>query len=165
MDFRELDILIDKYCKGETSLEEEGQIRNMLAHPELPEAYYTWKSLFTFYEQAGKIRLPDSSIPLFSERKQSLGWWESAWVKWTSIAATILMLVGIGYFLVRGKMEKQEENTAQQYVEDTFENPDLAYQQAKEALLLLSEKLNTGLQYGSELKKLENIESHIQEHE
>ena len=52
--------------------------------------------------------------------------------------------------------DKPIESTMYASAEDTFEDPELAYQEMRKALLFASQKLNKGSAPLSELKKFDN---------
>ncbi len=166
MDYREIDVLIEKYWQGETTLEEEKILKEFLNQPELPEKYQHLVMLFSYYGHAASIEMKTARIDALYPNT-SIRWYERSWVKWSSVAATIVVLVGISYFLLFNHEKKigQSNPNDQIVIEDTFDNPDLAYQQAKEALLLLSQKLNAGLTYGTDIKMAETIDLNEKAHE
>ena len=49
MNLHELDILIEKYFNGESSVEEESRLNDLLESADLPEKYFAEKEMFASF--------------------------------------------------------------------------------------------------------------------
>jgi hypothetical protein len=57
-DINDIDILLEKFYEGETSLEEEVALRKMLCSPDLPEKYYSDKLIVESFPASEGIEIP-----------------------------------------------------------------------------------------------------------
>jgi len=157
MNLKEIEALLEKFYEGDTTPLEERQLRDFFTREAVPPHLAVHADLFRYYEEAGKEELPDPefesrflseidetpAITMFSRRRQ--------FFFLTGIAAAILLLSGI-VFTFRN---------------DVFLNPsrnsiktEIAYQQAKNALAMLSANFNAGL---DQAQKLENFQRGLNE--
>ncbi|MDZ7772761.1 MAG: HEAT repeat domain-containing protein [Balneolaceae bacterium] len=56
--------LLDKYAEGESTLEEERELRGLLAREDLPGELRAWRDLFDYYGEAGRAVREPSLDPL-----------------------------------------------------------------------------------------------------
>lgn len=131
MELSKIENLIEKYLEAETSIAEEKELQLYFSAPNVAQHLQQYISIFKYYKQAKQEKSTAKlSVPA---KKQS--------VKWFSIAATIIVLFGIGTFLL--------VNTPQQTaVADlgTFNNPEEALKETQKALAMLSNHVNTGIE-------------------
>ncbi len=164
MEFKNIDLLLEKYWAGESSLEEEQSLRLYFNQDEIAERHLSFVSLFRFFAEEQQAELSeDFDEKLFqkledSEKDKSVqGLPEQSDLNSKvvplqkdkprkkffvlRIAAAIALLLSCWFFFpktadpVIAKVDKQE-----------VEEAKIAYQQAKAALLLLSRKMNKGTQ-------------------
>lgn len=62
-----------------------------------------------------------------------------------SVAACIMILFTIGFFMTKKDHTKQPNAIVQTELKDTYSDPNKAYAEAEKALLLISKNLNKGL--------------------
>jgi hypothetical protein len=139
--------VLDRYWKGETSLEEETWLKEENAHP-----------LFQYLEKSAQIKsnLNIEQVMKSNNRQPqqevrhgrviSLKQWLPA------IAASFLLIVAAFYFL-----RPITEAPAQQLAMlETFEDPSEAYEEVREALLLVSSKIkHTSTEVATQISKAE----------
>lgn len=155
MDLKKLELLLDKYYKGSTTLEEEEALKkhfSSMTDSEDPEAMY-----FRFLKEAS-TQLPagdafdEKIIGLISE-KEPVPRKKNVILKYWYMAASFVLLIGLGYafrdVLIPSKSQVQITET------DTFEDPQKAFEETKKALLMLSSNLNKGETYVAEFSKFE----------
>ncbi len=128
MELANIEQLLDVYFEGNTTLEQEAELRDYFAGDEVAPHLSVYQDLFLSFEQAGKegsqrtLTFPDSG------RTKRI--WNF------SIAASLVVALGISglmYFGGSNDPYTQEERIA-------MEN----WEKSKEMLLLLSENLNKG---------------------
>lgn len=141
MNLQEIDKLLEKYFDGETSLAEEKELRRFFASGNVPPKYVEYKEYFSYLRDEKEIILQD---PLFDRRVEErmqdslfgrLFDLRRPWIYWAAgVAASVLILLAIfvKFDPFAGK------------IDSAYENPELAYQQAKKVLFYVSAKLNTG---------------------
>jgi hypothetical protein len=141
MNKEELDRLIEKYYKGETSFDEEALLRAFFSNDNIPEEYKTEKELFGYFMENARIQEPDSRLEqrIFNsfknenfQRKNPKGSIVRM-VPYMSIAAGILVIIALWFFT-----EKGNESI------DTFDDPSLAYAETMRVLLDVSSRMNEG---------------------
>lgn len=153
MNLHEIELLLEKYFNGETSLEEEASLRDFFARPDVP------RSLMGYREYFGQL-VEDRELAIQSrdfDRKVMAGAGEPRinrlldfqrpWIYWASgIAASILILLAV--FIKFDPFAGRIENT--------YQDPQAAYQEAKRILYFVSDKLNNGT---SRLQPVGSIET------
>lgn len=137
----QIDELIEKYWEGNTSLEEEKQIKAYFKeNPSLaPQGLY-----FRDLEQKSKIR---SNQKFANPGKKTLK-------AWMSVAATISIGVFVGLMVLRDAGQRNDFE---------IEDPQEAYEITKKALMMMSTSLNEGQVYSTELQKLNKAEEILKE--
>jgi hypothetical protein len=155
MDLKKLELLLDKYYKGNTTLEEEEALKkhySSMTDTEDPEAMY-----FRYLNEAStKIPAGDSLdekiIGLIREKEPVLRK-KNVILKYWYLAASFVLLIGLGYafrdVLIPGKSQIEIAG------EDTFEDPQKAFEETKKALLMLSSNLNKGENFVAQFSKFE----------
>lgn len=129
--------LLEKYFEAETTLPEEQQLRAYFSGKEVAPHLAQYESLFGYFEQSKK----DSS-PEIVFKKPSKG----RYLRWMSVAAVLV----IGFSVYLNYQQNQQEKKA-----------EMAYQQAKEALEMLSENFNNGAKEIAYLEVFEQTKSKI----
>lgn len=160
----ELERLLDRFYAGESSEQEEELLKKGLLEEEIPDSLSDERRLFrVLYDEVSREkeeaceavppgleerlgRLIDEKeaeeTHFFHRNRHRFGW------RWTgSIAATLLLLVGIGYALLRygGKDNPPPR--------DTFTDPQEAYEVLQATLMEVSANLNMGLEEMEETRK------------
>ena len=161
MNLGKIERLIEKYESGKTSTTEETLLKAFFLREKVPIHLLKYKEIFIFIDISQKEELPDSDfdkkilkaigddkvIPMVSGSRKKI-------YSLMGIAASIIILFGL-YF--------QFGRSHNNYV-DTFDNPQLAYNEVKKTLLLVSGNLNSGVdklkdisEFNNGLKELDNI--------
>ena len=152
MNLQEIERLLEKYFEGESTLSEEEQLRKFFASGNVPERWNDLARYFTYFDQEKDLSMMDPSFDesIMEKVKESkLGAImdiHRPWIYWISgIAATILILLAI--FVKFDPISKR--------VEDTYKDPQLAYNEAKKILLFVSAKFNQGTKNLGSIQALE----------
>ena len=142
MSSQEIEKILQKYFDGETSLSEEKELREFFQRDDVPSHLQSLKSQFQYFHEATSFNelgsdfdkkivksiKDDGKIIKFNFRKKS-----SIYII-SSVAASILILVTVFFQL----------NTFSRKIDDTFNNPETAYNEAKKIMVFVSEKFNKG---------------------
>jgi len=139
MEPRKIKKKIEKYFEGKTSLQEESELKNYFSSENVATELLAYKSLFVFFYQE-KTTQSDQMFVL--HRK-------SNFKKWISIAVSIVILMGIGFFM------QQSEDL------DTFDDPEIAFIETQKALTLIAENVNKGKEKIHLLQEYENAKNKI----
>ncbi|MDX1476950.1 MAG: hypothetical protein R3301_04560 [Saprospiraceae bacterium] len=125
--------LLEKYWKTETTVEEERELRNyFVLHPEHADQTTAY---FLFLKLESGIESPRVLPPVEVTRRPVI-------IRLMAVAAVILLLITAGIFIERERQNSTDLAQEEITTNDSFEDPNAAYAEAKEALLLISQKLN-----------------------
>lgn len=145
MDYKEIKLLIDKYWRCETSVEEEKILKDFFSREPVPEDLAPFAGLFKYYSSLSGIapakkfspEIPEKAgIPLKQSRARSK---MQAW--YYRAAAAVFLILAI--FIINEQIVKLKRETAV-IVKDTFQNPEEALAQTKKILLSVSRELYKG---------------------
>jgi hypothetical protein len=142
MNEEELNRLIEKYYKGESTVEEEDALRDYFTRSDIPEGYEAEKAIFSFYTESADFIEPSVNFEAkilagidASERKNGFQSIKRYLIPLMSTAAGLLILIGSYLFFV----SKSESH-------DTFKDPKIAYAETIRILHDVSVRLNRGSQ-------------------
>lgn len=129
--------LLEKYWAAETTPEEEAQLRAVMRDDQTTTGAY-----FRFLDQEAEVTMVKPVAPLMKEAKVfSLR-------RTLSIAASVIILVAAGFLIQRNMTPGIQETVVAET--DTYISPEQAYEETKQALLLVSAKLNKSAEQASE---------------
>nr|WKN39621.1 hypothetical protein K4G66_13055 [Tunicatimonas sp. TK19036] len=148
--------LVEKYWNGDTTLEEEELLRDYLANEDVPADLKKEAALFRYYQAQTRFRNLDDQfeekITRRIQRKQSPQWWSNH-RSFIRVAAVVVMLVVAALLLKTEWLDTPADpDPIAVSTEDTYEDPQLAYEQTKEALMLVSSLMNEGAQHMEQLE-------------
>jgi hypothetical protein len=152
---KEIEKLLEKYYNGETSLEEERKLHWYFQTHDVPMHLKPDEEIFKYhYKQTREDASPDLTeklSKLIDEQGRKSGFiLPVRTIRIISgIAASVLILLALWLGIGRDYMQQRRLGR----FTDTFNDPQLAYLETKKALLLVSEKLNTGTKELQYLKK------------
>lgn len=125
MELAKIEILLEAYFEGETSIAQENLLREYFAGNNIAPQLAAYQSLFVGLKNA-KEEVSEREIVLPKVKNTSNRWW-------LSIAASIVIVLGVVGLQFSGNQLTQEEQIA------------LAeFNKTKETLLLLSKSFNKG---------------------
>lgn len=129
MESGRIEILLEKYFQGESSIAEEKELKNYFCSPGVAQHLEQYQPLFGYFSQAKEQKF----TPGFASRsrKKHLGWF--------SIAASAVVLLGIGTYVYH-------DTTAVKQELGTYDDPQIAFKETQKALALLSNHVNTGIE-------------------
>lgn len=158
-DFTKIDLILEDYWKGESSLEQE-QILQDYFSGEVEEKHRALLPMFSYFSVQQSITLrPDVDLP--TPHKQSQEAIKETkvvplWKRYRSIAAVALVTIAAGAFLLTRPGAVDEPQFLA--MEDTYEDPEEAYAEVVEALQFISSKMNDGLETtSSSLEKIKAL--------
>lgn len=146
MKTKDIEILLEKFYAGESSVDEEKKIAEFLFSEDLPEKFLPDRKVFEALNENGMDVPSDSSqkieslIDSFSEETSSRRPKIRSIKYWTvGIAASLALIFAVNMF----QKSNKEETTL---LVDTYETSDEAYKATMEALQLFSENFSKGTQ-------------------
>lgn len=135
MDCERIIGLLDKYWKCETTLSEEEELRYFYKHcRQMPEKLAEYRELFVFQEGERRIGLEkdfDRKILASIHNKRLVGWRRGL-----RVAAVLLLLIGGSQVLIHIRNPQK----------DTYQTPEQALAEVRQALNFVSSKMNRGQQ-------------------
>lgn len=138
--------LLDNYWAAETTPEEEVQLRAAFEKDDssIQAAYFQFLNA-----ESAKV-MKTSVSPVKQARHIVLK-------RTMSIAAAVLVLVVAGFLIQRSMITDIQQSTADT---DSYEDPMEAYEEAKQALLMVSEKFNSSREMAEE--KMEKAQPYVE---
>lgn len=159
MDSR-IEQLVEKYWKCETSLEEEMELKAYFATHEVSDEWKDAASLFKYFDHQKKLGMSEDGVikKLNTEmRPESDGKVRKLAFTTAKIAAGVLVLVA-ATFLVRQEIRKSYPTE----VVDTYSDPELAFQETKKALMMISKGFGKAKQEAGKIRIFNEAEEAIQ---
>jgi hypothetical protein len=135
MELVKIEDLLEKYFQGETSIAEENELRNYFFSSNVAQHLEQYKPIFGYFSLA-KQRQFTPEIPLLPgprDKKRN--------VAWISIAASVVVLLGIGtYAYYSADVVNKSQDLG------TYDDPEEAFKATQKALSLLSDNVNVGIE-------------------
>ncbi len=166
MDSNKAKQLLERYWAGETTLQEEQQLRHYFAGRQVPAELAREAALFGYF---AKQQQPTLS-PAFDQKVlQSLqeapqarqrniaDTGDIAWF-WR-LAASLVLIAGAAYLLSRIDTTVEPAGPVE-YV-DTYQDPEKAFRETKKALLLISNQMSVGHQQVHKITLINEAEKKI----
>lgn len=141
MESSRIEILLEKYFQGESSIAEENELRKYFSSSDVAQHLLQYQPLFAYFSQEKEQKFTPE-LPSQSRKK----YWG-----WLSVAASAVVLLGIGTFTY---VNYQKSNKAE--VLGTYDDPEIAFKQTQKALALLSNHVNTGIESVQYIQEYQN---------
>jgi hypothetical protein len=156
MDYNTIQILLKKYWAGETSLKEEKILFNYFNQKIIDNRLIQHQSIFKYIKKEKKKELnPTFNAELIQQNNTKIIPIKR-WKKWTAAASIILMS---GFFIWNYSTTNNNDKLA---AVKEIQDPEVAYQITKEALMLVSSKLNKGAKKAaSSVHKVKEINRYV----
>ena len=157
--------LEEKYWAGETNLIEESAL--LKAINDQPDLFSgELKSVFKTRVSTNNLKLDDDFEREFWEKVEGKSDSKNfIFSDFTKYAAVGILLIGLGYAMT--KIFQTEPSVTQPNVaevntmEDTYDSPELAFEEAKKALMMASGKLNEGQEKIKEIKRFHHAKKTV----
>lgn len=151
MELDRTEILIEKYFQGVTSIAEENELRNYFSSSDVAQHLEHYKPMFGYFALAKEQEFKQE-IPLKSKKHK---------VAWLSIAASIVVLLGIGtYVYYNYDNAKMNRELAERDL-GTYDDPVVAFNETQKALALLSNQVNVGVESVEYIQEYQNSKNLI----
>jgi len=154
-----IELLLEKYWKCETSLEEEKELRDFFNGQAVPEGLKETADLFKYFElqRNEKLSATDFDSRLQAHTRGKQGRTVKMFFTSAKIAAGVAVLIAAGY-LVREEIRKSYPTE----VADTYSDPELAFEETKKALLMISKTFGKAKQEAGKISVFNEAEQIIQ---
>ncbi len=142
MDPKRTEFLLQRFYNGESTIEEEKELKDFFTTNDVPRHLWAEQEMFTYYHVGGRDEKPGKELEnkilnaiKGAEQKEAKQFANRRKILYmVSSAAAVVALLIVAYFAFIF-------NTS---MHDTYNNPEIAYMQTKETLLFVSAKLNEG---------------------
>ena len=149
MELDKIEIILEKYFQGETTIAEENELKKYFSSPNVAQHLQQYQPLFGYFSQV-KEQESTQEIPLQTKKRN---------VAWLSIAASVVVLLGIGTYVYMG--EKNTAPVVAQTELGTYDDPEEALAATQKALALLSNNVNVGIESVHYIKEYEQSKNKI----
>jgi hypothetical protein len=163
MDSNRIDELLNKYWNCETSLEEEQQLREYFRGKEFPEQWKETAALFRYFDEHKKKTLNDVSFEgrvMEKVKGPKQGKVIKLFYNAMRIAAGVAVLVVAGWLV-----QKEIRKTTPQEVVDTYDDPKLAFEETKKALMMISKSFGTAEEKAKKINMFNEAQQQVQKKE
>ena len=137
--------LLDRFYKGETTLEEEQILQDYFSSTSIPEELMPDRDLFRSLETSDSVAVPEGLNQkildvIDQQEKKVVRTRRISVFSLSGLAAGLLVVIALymGYF------RADRPGMLAHQLTDTYENPQDAYEEARRTLAFVSAKLNTG---------------------
>lgn len=148
MDYKYIEQLLERYWQCETSFGEEEILRAFFRQEDVPVHLLRYKILFVYQQAAEEVKLGkdfDAKIlskiekPVVTARRLTAG---SRFMPLFKATAMVIILLSLGS--VAQYSFNREDNLDYNYetYKDTYDDPQVAYEQISSALMMVSEGIN-----------------------
>ena len=159
MDLNKIDALLERYWNDETSLEEEEQLRDYFRRDGVPEAYRETANLFRYFDTQKKKSVDDAGFDAAVLEKTGMpkrGKMIRLVYNAMRIAAGVAVLMMAVWFVRR----EVRETTPPEIV-DTYDDPRLALEETKKALLMISKSFGRAEEETKKINLLNDAKEEI----
>jgi hypothetical protein len=161
MDSNKLNELLARYWECETSLEEEQQLREYFRGKDIPDEWKETAGLFRYFEENKKKSVTDISFDAGVMAKinapSKKGKAVRLFYNSMRIAAGLSVVIVATWF-IRNEVRK---STPQEVV-DTYDDPKLAFEETKKALMMISKSFGTAEEQAKKINLFNEAQEEIQ---
>lgn len=129
MEFEKAKALLTKYWQAETTLEEEQWLREFFRNETCTGELGDAKALFQYFETQQSRTMKE--VPLMNPMKRRK---PSPWIFNSMRIAAGIAVLCLAIWFIRGEVR----STTPPELVDTYDNPELAFEETKKALLMIS---------------------------
>ena len=159
MELNKLNHLIEKYFEGETSLAEESHLEAIFNSKELPPELEVYRE---FFQDKAELKAETLPVDFSAQVVQQIQKENAVIIKKNSLKSYLIRIAALFFLAASAWFLYQQTENSTLYassMKDTEASPEEAYQEAKDALLLVSQKLFKGKQITEEsVNKLQPLE-------
>jgi hypothetical protein len=160
MDSKNMEDLLKKYWACETTLEEEKQLHEYFGGNNIPDQWKETAAMFRYFEETKKKSLPDLAFEgqvmhkLHAPKKSKV---VRLVYNTMRIAAGLAVVLAATWFI-----RNEVRETTPQAVVDTYDDPKLAFEETKKALLMISKSFGTAEEQARKINMFNEAQEEIQ---
>ncbi|MBP2832961.1 hypothetical protein J8281_12260 [Aquimarina sp. U1-2] len=140
MELDKLEKLLEKYFEGETTISEEKKLKVYFTRETVPSHLESYRDVFQYFSEESNITATRNIV--FEKNKKT----KYSWM--IGVAACVVFITGM--FLTK---------TTPSGSVDTYEDPEIALQETKKILNMVSQYMNEGKQGLVYLREFENTKN------
>lgn len=162
MEYKELKIVVDRFWKGECSELEENQLREYFRwNDTIPEEFHPIKKYLSLAsEESSGLGLDFDLKVLKAVEDKDRNTTKGINIKrMIPFAAAAAVAIGVFFFNPNSPVTPEDSIVL---IEDTYEDPEIAFLEVKKALMMVSNKINKGKEYSHEIGKFSLAKDQIQ---
>lgn len=154
MELNNIEEIVKKYFEGETSISEEKELRDYFSSQDVAPHLVQYTDLFTYFATAKKEQFAEdiTKVTVFKDQKKD----KKPSFYWISIAASFVILLGIGTYLFYASDSLNKDKDF-----GTYDDPKVAFEATQKALSLLSNKVNAGIESVQYVEEYQNTKNRI----
>lgn len=167
MESERITALLERYWQGETTLEEEKELKLFFTGEDVPEELQKEGAFFNYLNAQHQKTAPDDEeiIAMISKLQPEAPKKEkhvNMWLLNAGKAAAVILIISVAAFFIRQDYESRKEQM-DPVLADTFEDPQKAFEETKKALMLVSQQFGKGKKHAQKLKALDDATETVQE--
>lgn len=132
MESDKIALLVARYFEGETAVADEVELKKYFTSSEIAPDLVQYKPLFQYLASNSSHEFT-KGIPLLESKSNP--------IKWLSIAASVIVLLGVGWYTFSTYSTSKSSADL-----GSFDDPQVAFEETQKALELLSTQVNTGIE-------------------
>ena len=162
MDSKRIEELLARYWECETSLEEEQQLHQYFQQKDIPEQWKETAALFKYFQQQKKKSITDVSFDdqVLASVPKAKGKTISFFYITMRIAAGVAVLMVAIWFI-----RKEVRSTNPPETIDTYEDPKLAFEETKKALMMISKSFGKAEEQAKKINLFNEAQDEIRKKE
>jgi hypothetical protein len=161
MDSNRINELLRKYWNCETSLEEEAELREYFKSANIPEEQRDTAPLFQYFEENKKKSLNDISFD--GQVMEKIRTPNKQGQVARLVYNTMRIAAGLGVVLAATWFIRNEiRSSAPAEVVDTYDDPKMAFEETKKALMMISKSFGTAEEQAKKINLFNEAQEEIQ---
>lgn len=158
--------MLERFYRGETSLEEEKELQQYFASTKVPEEFIPDKELFQRFESGEEsVPVPDDLnqriiASIDQAERKAVRTRRISIFSLSGLAAGLLIMIAVYLFFIR--QGDSRSFLATNHLSDTYEDPVEAYEEARRAMMYVSVKLNHGTEELRHIKQVQKTTEPLQ---
>ena len=146
MELDKIERILEKYFEGETTIAEENELRTYFSSPNVAPPLEQYKPIFGYFAIEKEQRF-EQDISLKPNKR--------IFVAWLSVAASIVVLIGVGTFTYFNYQSRQNQDLG------TYDSPEQAFRETQRVLAQLSDHVNSGVESFQYIQEYENTKDRV----
>ncbi len=146
MELAKIEGILEKYFEGETTIAEETELSTYFSSAFVAMHLEQYKPLFGYFAVAKEQKSTDKFVVVSKKRK----------LAWLSVAASIVVLMGIGSYVYLNATTVPETKEL-----GTYDDPKKALEETQKALAMLSNQVNVGIVGVQYIKEYETTKNKV----